>query len=257
MSPACRAAGLVLGPILTMGLAPALHAQDFSLTQIQAPPASGVDAWLGPSVFSYPRYPGAAQSHTYVAPMLEVFGSRGWFLSSVAGAGWNFSSDKSWQYGLRLTPVFPRYARDTPLPPAVPDIGYRLERGAFLNYAPWEFLNLQSGLRQGSGRRCQGLLADVGATVGAPLGHGLTVALSGSTSWGNGHYVQSYFGAGQATGAGWVDTNADLMLLSDINPHWSLTLDLGRTHYRGDAASSPLVSRTTTENWFLGSEYRF
>lgn len=258
MHPQARVA-LAL-PILGIAQAaiPPARAMDYALTQIDAPPAQGVERNLGLSVLSVDRSPGAHRRESLVLPLIEYYGASGWFASTLAGLGWNLSHDKAWQFGPRLTPVLPRAARDTAAPEHARDVGVRLERGAFLNYAPQEWLMLQSGFRQGAGARGLGLLADVGLTVGAPLGPRWLAAAAFSRSWANNFYNRAYFGDPQhpenAPGNGWTNAATDLLLQGEPTPGWTLILDLGRTSARVKTAAA--MPGGAEWLFFVGAEHR-
>jgi len=76
----------------------------------------------------------------------------------------------------------------------LPDLGPRLGKDAFLTYAPWPFLILQSDLLAGSTAHGDGIQAEVGATAGVPVGKRAIVEATVGATWSNDPYMRSYFG---------------------------------------------------------------
>lgn len=207
----------------------------------------------GGSVFVFPTYPGSAQREALPLPAFEWIRPDGLFLSTDIGAGWNASRRRDLQYGIRLWPWLGRGESDGARLHGLPGIPPRLERAVFANWLPVEFAQLQSTVRSGVGRDGAGVLAEAGASIGAPLGEQLVAGLTLGMSWANGSYRQSWFGidpglaaaSGRTpfqAGAGWQDFQCSLGGEWTLAPRWRL--DLRTDHWRllGAAAASPLTA---------------
>lgn len=251
------AAALLTGPARAAG----------GLLLIDAPPAQGYSLALGPSLLAYPRAPGSSRMKTLAIPGVDFYTSLGGFISTDLGAGWNFSRREDLQWGLRLWPVMGRNDAAS-RQRGLDDIGTRLGKGLFLNYAPLEFLILQSSVLTGSGRGGDGLQAEAGVTVGAPIGEAALLGLSLGATWANGAHLHSYFGVTpQASaagglpvytpGAGWLDVNLALNGELRFGPRWKLSGQLMAARLRGDAARSPVTGTREQNSASLTLWYQF
>ncbi len=246
--------------LLTLLLGPALNAYALGgLILIGAPPKEGYTLAMGPALAGYPEAPGS--DRTKLLPLLGVDyqSSNGAFFSTDIGAGWNFSKRDDLQFGARLWPVIGRND-DRSRSRGLDDVSSRLGAGLFLNYEPWEFLILQSGLLAGSGNDRDGAQFELGATVGAPLGDSVLVGLTLGTTWANGAYMRNYYGISQQTsassglpvftpGGGNSDVNAAINAQWKISPKWKLSGEWLVARLIGDAGHSP-VTLSRTQNTF-------
>ncbi|MET0517621.1 MAG: MipA/OmpV family protein [Burkholderiaceae bacterium] len=237
------------------------------LLLIDAPPAQDDRLALGPALLSYPRAPGSGRMKTLWIPGVDFYSSLGGFASTDIGAGWNFSRRDDLQWGPRLWPVTGR-SDAASRQRGLDDIGTRLGKGLFLNYAPLEFLILQSSLLAGSGRHGDGVQAEAGVTVGAPIGEAALLGLSLGATWANGAHLRSYYGvtpqaaaAGglpvYTPGAGWLDVNLALNSEFRFNARWKLSGQLMAARLRGDAARSPVTSTREQNSASLTLWYQF
>jgi outer membrane protein len=227
------------------------------LILIDKPPAQDYSLSIGPGVAGYPESPGS--SHTKVVPIpgVDFYWSLGAFASTDIGLGWNLSRRKDLQFGVRLWPVFGRDdERSQQL--GLSDVGTRLGKGLFLNYAPLRFLILQSSVLAGSAYKGDGVQVEAGATVGAPIGGRALLGVTLGGTWANGPYLRSYYGVTPeesavgglpvyTPGAGWSDVNLQLVGEMQISERWKLSGQLVGAHLVGDAGRSPVVqSRNQT-----------
>jgi len=206
----------------------------------------------GATLFLFPRYPGSAQRDPLPIPAFEWLGANGLFASTDLGVGWNASHRKDLQFGVRLWPDLARSASDGARLRGLPGIPLRIERTLFANWIPLEFAQIQSSLRSGLGPDGRGVMAEAGASIGAPIGRQVLAGLTVGMSWANQSFRQGWFGidpqVAAATGrpafhagAGWQD------LQFAIGGEWQITsdwhLDLRTEHWRllGAAAASPLT----------------
>lgn len=245
--------------------APAVAAGGLIL--IDAPPESGYTFLAGPNLLAYTPESGSSKLKTLVIPGIDFYSSWGGFASTDIGLGWNFSHRKDLQFGLRLWPQVGR-DDDDPHLRGLDDIGTRLGKGLFANYAPWEFLTLQSSLLYGSGRSGDGLKAEAGATVGARLGASAVLGVSLGATWANRAHREGYYGITAresvasglpewSVGAGWQDVNLAVSGVWTLNDRWSLSGQVLTAHLLGDAARSPVTESRNPTNVSLTLWYRF
>lgn len=222
-----------------------------NLVLIEAPPKTSTLA-VGAAVWSLPQYPGSRKSDTLLIPALDYYGANGVFVSTDTGVGWNLSSSKDLQAGVRLWPQFGRSRKDGPA--GLPSIGWRIQPQAFANLQLGEVVLLQSGLLYGAGRDRDGLQLELGATSGIPLGGDDLLGVGLSASWANRNYRASYFGvsaADQASsglraytlGAGLLDTNLTLSAEHKFGTDWRLSGQVVLSRLAGAVAQSPIVQR--------------
>ncbi|MEN9543271.1 MAG: hypothetical protein RLZZ598_104 [Pseudomonadota bacterium] len=251
---------LLVAALLAQGAAQAFG----GLILIGPPPAEGYKLSLGADLLVFPKFPGADQSRVWLMPGVDFKHASGAFVSTDYGLGWNFGRDKQLQYGLRLWPLF---GRGDDMLPGLPGVKDRLGGGLFANVAPLEFLVLQSSLMAGSGRNGSGLMGELGATVGAPVGPAI-LALTLGGSWANQEYRQSYFGVSAADaassglpvttlGSGLQDIHLALSLNAPIDDRWRFSGQWLVARLMGDAASSPITQSRQQSTLALTLWYRF
>jgi outer membrane scaffolding protein for murein synthesis (MipA/OmpV family) len=235
---------------------------------IDPPPEQAYTLSLGPTLWMFPSYPGGRRLQTVLFPGVDFYAANGLFASTDNGIGWNLSSRSDLQAGLRLWAQLGRKARDSRRLAGTDDIGPRLEKGGFVNFAPYDFLLLQSSVRYGSGVRGDGLLAEVAVTTGLPLGDKGSLAFSLGTTWANQAYRQSYFGlteeqalrsnrAPWQMSSGQQDTNLGVSGEYRLDPDWRLSGQWIHAHLLGDAARSPVVERASQSTVSLTLWRRF
>jgi len=223
---------------------------------IDRPPEQGYTLSVGPSLWMFQAYPGGKKTDTVLLPGVDLYFANGAFVSTDNGIGWNLSRRDDLQFGPRLWAQLKRKASASPRLAGTADIGARLEKGAFLNYAPYEFLLVQSSVRYGSGVRSDGLLGEVGLTVGAPVGAHGTLALTLGSTWANQAYRQSYFGLDEGAAqrsnrspwqmqSGQQDTSLAISGEYHLDADWRLSGQWIRARLQGDAARSPVTESAT------------
>lgn len=222
-----------------------------NLLLLDAPPQQ--TAWsAGASVWSLPKFPGAAQNQISALPAFEWRDEKGRFISTDAGIGWNLSPRMDTQYGVRLWPQLGRRGRDVPA--GIGAVGPRLQAEAFANHAPFEALLLQSGLLLGAGQRHDGAQLELGLTSGLPIGQDL-LGIGVSTTWANGPYRRSYFGVSPVQsaasgltaydpGAGFTDRSLTLSFEHRFSAHWRFDLQAYKIWFAGRVGASPLKLST-------------
>ncbi len=244
----------LLFSLLLLGATLDAHALG-GLILIDSPPKEGYTLAMGPALAGYPEAPGSDRTRVLPLVGVDFQSASGAFVSTDIGAGWNLSKREDLQFGARLWPVFGRNDKHSRVR-GLDDVGNRLGAGLFLNYEPWEFLILQSGLLTGSGTDRNGAQFEAGATVGAPLGDAVLLGLTLGTTWSNAAYMRSYFGVGPSAsaasglpvftpGGGRSDVNTSLNAVLQIAPRWKLSGQWLVARLIGDAGRSPVtVSRT-------------
>jgi outer membrane scaffolding protein for murein synthesis (MipA/OmpV family) len=177
----------------------------------------------------------------------------GAFFSTDIGLGWNFSQRKDMQVGLRLYLDPPR--NDTRVGKAVGlnHIPWRVERTVFANWWPVEFAGLQSSVRTGLGPNEDGVLAEWGGSIGAPVSASLVLGGTLGMTWANTAWRQAYFGIPSSVaqqsgltpfqvGAGWQDFQTSLGFEWKMAPQYRLDARLDQWRLLGAAAASPITS---------------
>lgn len=221
-----------------------------NLLLIEAPPPKATLA-LGGSMWRLPQYPGAKKTDTLVLPALDWQLPNGMFVSTDTGVGWNLSSSKSVQAGVRLWPQFGRSRKDGP--PGLDPIGLRIQAQGFANVQIGEVLLLQSGVMYGAGRDRDGLQVDLGATSGIPIGDSL-IGIGLATSWANKAFRDSYYGvtaaesrasglAAYTPGSGTLDTSLTVSAELKFGTAWRLSGQVVLARLNTDLSRSPVVQQ--------------
>ncbi len=211
-----------------------------------------------------PRYDGSDDRRTLLVPSLAWQGPSGFFAEPVNGLGFNFSTSRDLQYGLRLTVETGRDAGGRL--PGFDDIDARLNPGLFANARLGERLELKSALRLGMASG--GAALHLGASYELLRLGATSVALNGSVRWGSRDYNQAYFGVtpAQAAGSGlriWAPgsgINAAQVGLSarvPLGDRWAGFGTLAWQRLQGDAAESPVVRDPGAARLALGVSYAF
>lgn len=237
------------------------------LILIGSPPEADHTLAVGPSVAVYPKAPGSDEQT--VLPLLGVdyYRASGFFFSTDNGLGWNLSQTQGLQYGARLWPIFGR-SDDQSRSRGLVDIGNRLGYAAFANYAPWEFMTLQSNLMGGSGGNGKGVQLELGTTVGARLASNFVMGVMLGATWANTSHVRSYYGVSPeesaagglpayAPGAGLMDLSYGLVGSLRFNEHWKLSGQWLAARLQGDAKDSPVTLDRTQNTFSLTLWYSF
>jgi outer membrane scaffolding protein for murein synthesis (MipA/OmpV family) len=234
-----------------LALAAALPAQAAgNLLLIEAPPPKATLS-LGASVWQLPQYPGAKKTDTLVLPALDWQLPNGMFVSTDTGVGWNLSSSKTVQAGVRLWPQFGRSRKDGPA--GLDPIGLRIQAQGFANVQIGEVLLLQSGVLYGGGRDRDGVQVELGATSGIPIGDSL-IGIGLATSWANKAYRDSYHGvtaaesrasglAAYTPGSGMLDTSLTVSAELKFGPAWRLSGQVVLARLNTDLTRSPVVQQ--------------
>jgi outer membrane scaffolding protein for murein synthesis (MipA/OmpV family) len=232
------------------------------------PPTVTQGGTVGVALLAGRDYAGSDESRTRVLPGIEYQWSNGFFAGAMNGLGYNASTRPELAYGLRVTADFGRRESRSPVLQGLGDIQARPTVGAFFNVSPARSVRLSSSFRYGSGNDRQGLVVDVGAGWGIPLGPQLLLGTSISSSWANAAYQQAYFGvdAAQATrsalpgytpGAGAKDIRASAALVYLLTQEWSVLGSVSYTELLGGARVSPLVREKASTTGTLALAYRF
>ena len=250
-----------LAVLVVVAYAPASPAQ-------QADPPSAVpldrplpSAWsfqFGAGALATPSYPGAASTKVLPLPFVDVrYGDRV-FLSPVSGLGVNVIAVPGARLAVALLPDLGRTASSSDRLRGWGDIGAGADlklSGQVRVLGPVAVL---AGVRRQLGAG-NGTVVDAGLTAMLPLLRRLIVSATGTVSWANARYTQSYFGvdAGQsaaalsqgltvptfAAGAGLRDTSLALLAIVPIDQHWSLQSVTRTEILLGDPARAPLTER--------------
>jgi MipA family protein len=215
-----------------------------------------------------PAYLGSDERRTRVAPTIDYRWSNGWFAGTTYGAGYNFSTDRRMQYGVRLSLDPGRDEDRASALAGMGDIKPRPEIGLFFNRLLEGNVYLRSAVRYGSGNDRNGLALDLAAGYFFRLGSQWRASAGIATTFLNGNAMRSYFGvdSDQSARSGYAvyepsdglrDVRLNSSLFYFIDPHWSLIGTLAATRLVGDAAGSPIVRDKTSFTGLFGARYRF
>jgi outer membrane scaffolding protein for murein synthesis (MipA/OmpV family) len=239
------------------------------------PPPSSADAapqnqlWqvsLGGGMSYGPRYDGAANDRLRFVPLLDASYNNGkFFFSPLRGIGYNFSSNKEAQYGVRLALGHARNESADPHLKGMGDITYVPETGLFFNQR-LGLTYVSGGVTTGS----HGSHIELGSGVGFPLGKSDRLRLGFNLNWGDKQYVQTYYGITTAqaaasgyaltaheAGAGIMDYALTSNWAHNYDRSWFSNAGVSYKLLTGSAQYSPLTLRsaTTSMNFLVG--YRF
>ncbi len=222
----------------------------------------------GLGILNIARYIGSNERRYRVMPTLNAVWKNGWFAGLPRGVGYNFSTDRDMQYGLRLTVDMGRKQNASSALAGLGDISARPELGGFYSYAVKKEIRLNTGLRYGSGVDRKGMLLDLGASYTLILAADRFATLGLSTTYANNSYMQTYFGvdAAQSASSGYamytpgsgireVDLTASYTYKMDKN--WSVITGatLGKL---GNTVKAAPMSRSNNHNSIhLLSSYTF
>jgi len=242
--------------------APNAFAQAFDAVRLYGAAPGKDGGTVGVAVVSGHEYQGSSARSTLVIPVLDYQWANGWFAGVANGIGYNFSNSPELQYGLRLTADKGRKESRTSALRAMGNVDPAAEGGAFLNYSLPQGIFLTSSVRYGAGGNYKGLVVDLGAGYMAEVapqwhavaGVGITLANAG--------YMQPYFGVTSAqaasTGypvhsarAGARDVRGNVAITYSFDPKTSVTAVLSASSLLGDARSSPLTRKQTSETGIL------
>ena len=237
------------------------------LILIDSPPAEGYSLSVGPGVAGFRDRRGEKDTKIIPVPGVDFYSSAGGFASTDVGLGWNFSRREDAQFGLRLWPILER-SRANSEHPGRSDTRTRIAKGAFLNYAPWPFLILQSNLLAGYATSGDRIQAEVGATAGVPLGDRGLVGVTLGTTWSNGPYMTNSFGVSQreagrsgistySPGGGWSDFNLQLSGEFRLDERWHISGEVVKARLIGGAGRSPILASRNQGTFALTLWYRF
>lgn len=237
------------------------------LILIDSPPSDGYSLSIGPGVAGFRDRRGRKDTKVVPVPGVDFYSSTGGFASTDVGLGWNFSRREDIQFGVRFWPIFER-SRTTSQRPDHSDTRTRIAKGVFLNYAPWQFLILQSNLLAGYATSGDRIQAEVGATAGLPLGDRGLVGVTLGTTWSNGPYMRNSFGVSQresardglpvySPGGGWSDINLQLSGEFQLDERWRVSGEVVKAHLIGGAGRSPSVASRNVGTFSLTIWYRF
>ncbi|MFA6972298.1 MAG: MipA/OmpV family protein [Gallionella sp.] len=219
---------------------------------------------LGGGLASVPRYEGAATNRLRAVPLLEV-GNGHFFAGTSRGIGYNFSDDKSIQYGLRLTVAQHRRQSVDARLNGMGDIGYAGELGGFVSarLSPWYVTSSIAGSSHGS-------RFELGGGYELTLSDADQVRAGLEMNWANGKYMQTYFGvtAAQAVASGGVltaynatsgikDYALKLNWMHSYSKEWFSNAGVSFKQLSSSAKNSPLTMRNSanTVNFVVGYNF--
>lgn len=225
------------------------------------------NAWkiaVGGGLASVPRYEGASSNRLRFAPLLEISDGK-FFAGTSRGIGYDFSDDKSLQYGARITlSPYRRQNVDARLN-GMGDLGNAAEFGGFLN-ARFSPIYLTSSIASSS----HGAHIELGGGYETALTAADKLRAGLELDWANGKYMQTYFGinASQAAASGGVltaynatsgvkDYALKLNWMHSYSKQWFSNLGATYKQLGSSAKNSPLTTRNSMNTLSFIVGYNF
>jgi len=244
---------------LLMGCASSWAFAQGGLLLVDPAPEQHATLSYGATLFGFPKEPGSTRLSALPIPAFEWMDPSGAFVSTDIGLGWNFSSRKDLQMGVRLYLDPPRNDQSSGRVSGLSHIPWRVERTFFANWWPVEFAQLQSSVRTGLGPNEDGTLAELGTSFGAPVSSTVLIGGTIGMSWANSAWRQSFFGVDATAaassgiskfqaGAGWQDFQTSLGVEWKMAPQYRIDARLDQWRLLGAAAASPI----TQSRWQRG-----
>lgn len=249
-------------------LVPRAHAQAFDAVRLAPLPPGQDGGRIGAAFTSGPQYRGSEERRNRLVPVIDYQWHNGWFAGGSSGLGYNASTDRTQQYGARLTYDFGRDAGGSEALQGMGDIEARPEIGVFYNHFWGAGFAFTSSLRYGAGTQRHGMVVDLGTGWSTPLGSQTRLALGLGLSWVNADYMQDFFGvtaaqsaasgyAVSSPGAGWRNASASLALNHRISRETSVFSALSFQQLMGEARDSVLTRRSSGLGGLVGVAYAF
>lgn len=235
-------------------------AHDYGVVLIENPPTRPT-LFLGISVYKEPTYLGSDLNRNRLEPLLELYTNDGKFINYSSGAGINFSNSTSWQYGVSIDPREPykisKSARQGLMKSEInapAETGYRLETGPFLNYMPIDGLMLLSSMKAGAARSRDGVTADIGVLIGAPIAERITLSYLAAIKTANSAFSQNYFGV---SSTGIKSASSIFSVEYDFSRAWSISITDSRATLLRDAKLSPATINNSGTSYEIEIEYQY
>lgn len=219
---------------------------------------------LGGGVGSVPRYEGSANNRLRFVPMLDVENGH-FFAGTSRGVGYNFSDDKSLQYGLRLTMSPYRKQSIDPHLNGMGDVNRSAEAGAFVSarFSPWYVNSSLAGSSHGA-------RLEVGGGYELQLSPSDQLRAGVELNWANGKYMQTYFGVSPTQAAasagvltaynatsGIKDTALKLNWMHSYSKEWFSNAGVTVKQLGTNAKNSPLTMKNTANSASVVLGYKF
>jgi outer membrane scaffolding protein for murein synthesis (MipA/OmpV family) len=218
-----------------------------------APPAEA--AWtveVGAAAIAVPRYPGSDHLRLLPVPDARIAYRDIAFAAFETGVGANLVRLPTFRAGVLARPDFGRTARDVSrYRPGLSAVAFAPEVGVFGEYDLSRSVSARAEVRHAIGGH-DGLVADLSASYGRPLGRGGFLSVGPDLKFGDDRFTGAYFGvtpdaaarsglpayrpSGGLTSAGLRTTAA-----YPLAPRLTAALTVAYERLLGDAARSPVV----------------
>jgi outer membrane protein len=243
-------------------------------------PADTLKYVVGLAATSSSSYPGSANNDFKLRPLwalqygrLRISTSRaGGFMSNASetvnpGASAELIRHDRLKIGAGLRVDGGRSPSDDPLLASLPEIRRTLRARVYASYAITDQWGISTGVTQDLLGREGGATAVMDTSYRTRLSPQTELLLGGGLSFGNGKYMNSYFGVPQASslqsglpayqpGAGIRDVHAAIGLTTHLSDRWIIFGALNLSRLLGDAASSPLTQKSSNVGGSIGLAYR-
>ena len=237
----------------------------------QAADQSGIQGYVSLGAGLMPDYEGA--SKYIVVPYADAQANEGnYFLRFDGGAlQLNLLDDDNWHFGPLIGYRMGRGDVYNGAVARMQHIRYSITDGAFVEYEhladdPRSGERLTLSVADGNINRDSGLDVTLRGTVHRPLDFidaGLIAAVSVDTAFGDGKYMQTYFGVNGPdalasgfpafrAGSGIRKAGISLSLDQYLSPKWSVGLRMNYERLFGDAADSPVTAMAGSPDQMFG-----
>ena len=226
---------------------------------------------LGAGVGVLPKYQGSSSLRILPVPLVEArYGDR-FFVSGLGGVGVNVVALPEVHLGVAVAPDFGRSEGSDARLSGWGHIGPGAAGKLFAESRIGPLRGLV-GIRHEFGAS-NGTLADLGVSVGVPLGDRLILTGGPTLTWADGQYMRAYFGINQGQlaaasndrvatavftpGSGFRDLATSLAAIVILDQHWSVRTFVRGAVLLGDAANSPVTQQAFQIGFGSGVAYRW
>jgi outer membrane protein len=232
------------------------------------------DTLLGPGLRSRPAYDGSDSRRTEFVPVIRYLGHP-WFVRSTQGVleggvrtelapGLNAGAQLAYEPGRQTGESGFLESRNFPDIKRGASVGLHVEWDHKIGPVP---ISLLARARKHTDSDL-GAQADLRLSAGVFQSGRFGAGVFTQAVWASGKSANAYYGITPAqsaatglpvhqAGSGWLNTSIGLLWSVDLAPKWVVVGSLESRRLRGDAASSPLVERTSNGYASAGLAYRF
>ena len=233
---------------------------------------AGDSLMVGLGAAYVPQYAGSDDSRVVPVPFLERSYANGFFIGTRRGLGYQtdvgpVNLSAALAYGGSRDERKRAFAPGSDALKGMGDIDGGMQGVLTASYQLGK-VGLSLGTTQALGKRENGSIYTLGASVPLYSGTDDQVGLSAAAVYGDNKHMRTYFGVSDAQSlrsgyrayrakAGFATVSAAVSWDHVIDKNWSTHTAVGFARLTGDAADSPLTKRKTTPMLMTGISYKF